>query len=128
MSMTFYAYRETARGAEFSDGPNFSNANARMILRSLGYGEEILDDYGEPGPLDPRDAVSARACWPVAGTGAPATSIRRSPSKKIRSRDKRTRAPRSRAGPARRRALRGSRPYDALHGHFVWLITAAQKT
>ena len=24
-----------------------------MILRSLGYGNEILDDYGEPGPLDP---------------------------------------------------------------------------
>ncbi len=55
MSMTFYAYRQTARGAEFSDGPNFSNANARMILRSLGYGEDILDDHGEPGPLDPCD-------------------------------------------------------------------------
>ena len=55
MSLTFYAYREPARGAEFSDGPNFSNANARMILRSLGYGAEILDDYGEPGPLDARE-------------------------------------------------------------------------
>ena len=49
MSMTFYAYRETAQVAELSEGPSFSNANARMILRSLGYGEEILDDYGEPG-------------------------------------------------------------------------------
>lgn len=55
MSMTFYSYRERARGAELSDGPNFSNANARMILRSLGYGEEILDDYGQPGPLEPRE-------------------------------------------------------------------------
>ncbi len=38
-----------------SDGPNFSNANARMILRSLGYGDEILGDFGQPGPLDPRE-------------------------------------------------------------------------
>ena len=59
MSMTFYAYRETAHGAELSNGPNFSNANARMILRSLGYGDEILDDYGQPRPLDPCDLRAA---------------------------------------------------------------------
>ena len=58
MSMTFYAHRETARGAEFSEGPHFSNANACMLLRSLGYGAEILDDYGEPGPLDARELRS----------------------------------------------------------------------
>ncbi len=69
MSMTFYAYRETARGPEFSDGPNFSNANARMILRSLGYGEEIVDDYGEPGPLDPRD-LKGRCLTALAVGGA----------------------------------------------------------
>ena len=26
-----------------------------MVLRSLGYGDEILDDYGEPRPLDARE-------------------------------------------------------------------------
>ena len=36
MSMTFYCYREVDGGTEFSDGPNFSNSNAVMILRSLG--------------------------------------------------------------------------------------------
>jgi hypothetical protein len=46
MSMTFYAHRERSGRAKLSDGPNFSNANARMILRSLGYGKEILDDTG----------------------------------------------------------------------------------
>ena len=69
MSMTFYAYRETAPGAEFSDGPNFSNANARMILRSLGYGDEILDDYGEPGPLDARE-LKGRCLMALAVGGA----------------------------------------------------------
>ena len=69
MSMSLYAYRETARGPELSDGPNFSNANARMILRSLGYGEEILDDYGEPGPLDPRD-LKGRCLTALAVGGA----------------------------------------------------------
>ena len=69
MSMSFYAYRETARGAELSDGPNFSNANARMILRSLGYGEEILDDYGEPGPLDARE-LKGRCLMALAVGGA----------------------------------------------------------
>ncbi len=69
MSMTFYAYRETERGAEFSDGPNFSNANARMILCSLGYGDEILDDYGEPGPLDPHD-LKGRCLTALAVGGA----------------------------------------------------------
>ncbi len=69
MSMTFYACRESAEGAEFSEGPNFSNANARMILRSLGYGEEILDDYGELGPLDPRE-LKGRCLTALAVGGA----------------------------------------------------------
>ena len=69
MSMTFYAYRESAKGAEFSDGPNFSNANARMILRSLGYGDEIVGDFGEPGPLDPRD-LKGRGLTALAVGGA----------------------------------------------------------
>ncbi len=57
MSMSFYAYRETPDGPEFSDGPNFSNANACTILRSLGYGADILDDDGQLGPLDPGDLM-----------------------------------------------------------------------
>ncbi len=69
MSMTFYAYRESAEGAELSDGPNFSNANARMILRSLGYGEEIFDDHGEPGPLDAPD-LKGRCLTALAVGGA----------------------------------------------------------
>lgn len=50
MSMSFYAYRVGPYGTEFSDGPHFSNANALRILRSLGYGEEILDHYRQPEP------------------------------------------------------------------------------
>ena len=56
MSMDIYTYRDNGpEGVEFSDGPNFSNDNARMILRSLGYGDEILGPYGEVEPLEPRD-------------------------------------------------------------------------
>ena len=69
MSMSFYAYREGPHGTEFSDGPNFSNANALRILRSLGYGEEILDHYGQPGPLDPRD-LKGRCLTALAVGGA----------------------------------------------------------
>ena len=54
--MNVYTYTRDGLGETvFSDGPNFSNANALMILRSLGYGDEILDAYGLPEALEPGD-------------------------------------------------------------------------
>ncbi|MDQ4049931.1 MAG: hypothetical protein M3131_11220 [Actinomycetota bacterium] len=40
-----------------------------MILRSLGYGDEILDDYGEPGPLDAQE-LKGRCLTALAVGGA----------------------------------------------------------
>lgn len=40
-----------------------------MILRSPGYGDEILDDYGQRGPLDPRE-LKGRCLTALAVGGA----------------------------------------------------------
>jgi hypothetical protein len=55
MSMSFYTYRERARGPEFYAGPTLSNRNARLVLLSLGYGPKCFNDGDVAGPFEPRE-------------------------------------------------------------------------
>jgi hypothetical protein len=55
MSMSFYTYRELADRPEFFSGPNLSNRNAGLVLRSLGYDPERDDERGVCGPFEPRE-------------------------------------------------------------------------
>lgn len=71
MSMSFYCYRENADGSiTFMDEdlrPNFSNSNAFMILRSLGYEPDYAQSF-DPDELMGR-VTMARVIPPVSDDG-----------------------------------------------------------
>lgn len=46
-----------------------------MILRSLGYREETLDDYAQPAPLDPCELKAATRILPVCDQAAEGTHV-----------------------------------------------------
>ena len=75
MSMTFYGwYKDANDEPVFIDGPNFSNSNALMLLRTLGYDTEEIARNGV-AELDAIDLCSrvvlARAVPPIADDGMP---------------------------------------------------------
>lgn len=72
MSMSFYCYTETDGKVNFllgDDAPNFSNSNAFMILRSLGYEPDYAQSFDADELLG--RVTLARAVKPVADDGMP---------------------------------------------------------